>query len=99
VFEVNTDRVLPEVLDIHFRSPSVWPVLSGASTGTNVRRRRLNPKAFLAYRFPLPPMEIQHRCQSILRKLNSVSESRTRTSKELEAVGASILDKAFTGQM
>ena len=43
VFEVDESRVFPEVLDVYFRTPSIWPALAGASTGTNVRRRRLNP--------------------------------------------------------
>jgi type I restriction enzyme S subunit len=54
VFEVNEERVFHEVLDIYFRTPSVWPQISGASTGTNVRRRRLNPQDFLDYEIPLP---------------------------------------------
>lgn len=39
VFEVIEERAFPEVLDTYFRTPSVWPDISGASTGTNVRRR------------------------------------------------------------
>ena len=59
VFEVNEKRVFSEVLDMYFRTPSVWPQLSGASTGTNVRRRRLNPQDFLAYEMPLPSRATQ----------------------------------------
>jgi type I restriction enzyme S subunit len=59
VFEVLQERVLPEVIDIHFRTPSVWPAIAGASTGTNVRRRRLNPQDFLKYEMPLPSRETQ----------------------------------------
>src|SRR6266487_4070868 len=59
VFEVREDRVLPEVLDTHFRTLSVWPEISAASTGTNVRRRRLNPLDFLNYEMPLPSRETQ----------------------------------------
>ena len=58
VFEVNEDRVLTEVLDVYFRTPAVWPKLSGASTGTNVRRRRLNPADFLNYEMPLPSRSV-----------------------------------------
>src|SRR5204862_2893850 len=35
VFEVNHDRVLPAVLDVHFRDPALWASIGGASTGTN----------------------------------------------------------------
>jgi hypothetical protein len=37
VFEVLQDQVFPEVLDTYFRNLIVWPEISGASTGTNVR--------------------------------------------------------------
>lgn len=41
VFSVNTDAVLPEVLDLYFRTPEVWPALAELSGGTNLRCRRL----------------------------------------------------------
>ncbi len=72
VFRVNQQRVLPEVLDFYFKTPTVWPVVSGISTGTNVRRRRLNPTRFLDYDFPLPPMSIQHKLRQVTRQLEHV---------------------------
>jgi len=59
VFKVNRARVLPEVLDVldvHFRNPALWASIGGASTGTNVRRQRLNPQDFLDLVLPLPSM-------------------------------------------
>ena len=44
VFEVKEDKVLPETLDVYFRTPQIWELVAGISTGTNVRRRRLHPK-------------------------------------------------------
>jgi hypothetical protein len=41
VFEVNRDLIVPEVLDVYFRSPSVWPRLAEAISGTNAQRRWL----------------------------------------------------------
>jgi type I restriction enzyme S subunit len=40
VFTVNTEAVLPEVLDIYFRTPDIWPALAEISGGTNARRGR-----------------------------------------------------------
>ena len=37
----------------------IWPMISEISTGTNARRQRMHPSVFLAYEFPLPPMETQ----------------------------------------
>jgi len=51
VFPVNTDKVLPEVLDIYFRSPEVWARLSEISGGTNLRRCRLQPFSTMRCQF------------------------------------------------
>ncbi len=95
VFEIDQSKVLPEVLDVHFRTPSVWPALSGASTGTNVRRKRLNPADFLKYQIPLPSMESQQRLREIRSKLRGVTQGRVETIKELDAMLPAILHSVF----
>lgn len=99
VFEVNREKVLPEVLDVHFRTPEVWPELSGTSTGTNMRRRRLNPADFLRYQFPLPSMAVQHRVKAIREKAGTTAVLRADQVKELEAMFPAILDRAFRGEL
>ncbi len=99
VFEVDESRVLPETLDVYFRTPSVWPQLSGTSTGTNVRRRRLNPKTFLDYEFPLPTMAVQQHLREITGKLGSLKQLQDETAAELDALLPSVLDRAFKGQL
>lgn len=99
VFEVNESFVLPEVLDVYFRTPVVWPVLSGTSTGTNVRRRRLNPSTFLEFKMPLPPMSIQQKIRDVKNKLDSLKPLQGGTSVELNALLNSALDKAFKGEL
>lgn len=99
VFEVNREKVLPEVLDVHFRTPEVWPELSGTSTGTNMRRRRLNPADFLRYKFPLPSMATQQRVKAIREKAGSTASIRADQIKELEAMFPAILDRAFGGEL
>lgn len=99
VFSVNREKVLPEVLDVHFRTPQVWPRLSGASTGTNVRRRRLNPADFLRYEFPLPPMEVQHQLRRVKSKLDSLQSERRSSARQLAAIMPSVLDRAFRGEL
>jgi type I restriction enzyme S subunit len=61
VFEVDSERVLPRFLGLHFQRPAVWATVSGGSTGTNMRRRRLNPADFLRREIPLPPLAEQRR--------------------------------------
>jgi len=99
VFEINTDRVLPDVLDVYFRSPEVWPKLSGTSKGTNVRRRRLNPQQFLNYVMPLPKREVQERVAEVRAKLAGVRSQHVGLATELEALLPAILDRAFKGEL
>lgn len=99
VFEINTDRVLPDVLDVYFRSPEVWPKLSGTSKGTNVRRRRLNPQQFLNYVMPLPEREVQERVAQVRAKLAGIKSQHASLVTELEALMPAILDRAFKGEL
>jgi type I restriction enzyme S subunit len=99
VFEVNTDQVLPEVLDVHFRTPSVWPQLSKASTGTNVRRRRLNPQEFLSYEMPLPSRATQLTLRTTYAEVARLKELQSQTAAELDALLPSVLSKAFAGEL
>lgn len=99
VFEVMEARVLPEVLDTYFRNPAVWPGIAGASTGTNVRRRRLNPKDFLNYKMPLPSRATQERLRKVRRKVDALKELQLETAAELDDFMPSVLDKAFKGEL
>jgi type I restriction enzyme, S subunit len=99
VFEVLKDRAFPEVLDVYFRSPSVWPDISRASTGTNVRRRRLNPKDFLAYEMPLPSRETQLKLRAAYAEVEKLRSLQAETAAELDAFLPSVLSKAFSGEL
>lgn len=99
VFEVRQDRVLPEVLDTYFRTPSVWPRLAAISTGTNVRRRRLHPKAFLQYKFPLPSMKVQRQLRVVRLRIEQLKREQSESAAELDALMPSILSKAFRGEL
>ena len=99
VFEVREDRVLPEVLDMHFRTPSVWPEISAASTGTNVRRRRLNPLDFLNYEMPLPSRETQMTLRKVRVEADALKRLQAETAAELDSLLPAILDCAFKGAL
>ena len=97
VFTVDQSKVLPEVLDIHFKTPAVWRKLADISTGTNLRRRRLNPNAFLGYRFPLPPMEVQQQVKHVA-DLAAKKRAEQKKASDLEkALLPSLLDRVFNG--
>ncbi len=99
VFDVRKELVLPEVLDTYFRMPSVWPELAAISTGTNVRRRRLHPSAFLEYRIPLPSMQVQRQLQEVRHRVEKCQSLQSETAAELDGLMPSILDKAFRGEL
>ena len=99
VFEIAEERVLPEVLDTYFRMPSIWPAISGASTGTNVRRRRLNPQDFLSYKMPLPSRATQELLRRVCTETASLNRLQTETATELDALLPAILDRAFKGEL
>jgi type I restriction enzyme S subunit len=92
-------RVLAETLDMYFRTPAIWPALSGASTGTNVRRKRLNPDDFLAYLIPLLSMSVQRQLRALRRYADEMRRVQMAAVVELGALLPSILDRAFKGQL
>ena len=99
VFELNQEKILPETMGVYFCNPAIWETLSGQSTGTNVRRRRLNPQTFLNYEFPLPPMKQQLVLRSVQARLASLRHLQTETQEELDALLPSVLDRAFKGEL
>jgi len=99
VFEVRKDRVLPEVLDTYFRMPSVWPELAAISTGTNVRRRRLHPRAFLHYKLPLPSMKVQRQFSRVRMSIEQAKLVKRESTRQLDTLMPSILSKAFRGEL
>jgi type I restriction enzyme S subunit len=99
VFEVLEEKVLPEVLDTYFRSPAVWPEISNASSGTNIRRRRLNPREFLNYRMPLPSRSTQRRLREVRAEVDRLKPLQSKTAADLNALLPAILDQAFKGEL
>jgi type I restriction enzyme S subunit len=97
VFTVDETKVLPEILDIHFKTPAVWKDLAAISTGTNLRRRRLNPNAFLGYQFPLPPMEVQQHVKAIADRAATKRKLQKDAATLERALLPSLLDRIFNG--
>lgn len=95
VFTVDASKVLPMILDIHFKTPAVWKDLAAISTGTNLRRRRLNPNAFLGYKFPLPPMDVQEHVKAIADRAISKRMLQREAANFEKTLIPSLLDKIF----
>lgn len=86
-FEVRRDRALPGFLRWMFSRPTVWAVLAEGSKGMGDRRKRIHPEQILAYRVPLPPVDVQRR---IVERLDAVESSVARRLRAAEAVGADL---------
>ena len=84
VFEINRDRLIPLFLGFYFQIPEVWASMSGGSTGTNVRRRRLHPEDFLRREIPLPPVAEQQR---VVARIERTGCSHPRGSHPPDASG------------
>lgn len=97
VFSINTDEILPELLDIYFRTPEVWPALADLSGGTNVRRRRLQPSAFLTYEMPVPPMATQLKLREVFRRTQSLKTKHTAIRQANAALLPATLERIFAG--
>lgn len=99
VFEIDTKIMPPEVLDTYFRSPEIWPRLSGQSGGTNVRRRRLNPNDFLNLEMPWPDLATQVAIRQCVSRVSEIRILQAETAAELDAILPAILDRAFKGEL
>ena len=95
VFSVNSEMVLPEVLDIYFRTPEIWPELSGLSGGTNVRRRRLQPSAFLSYKMQVPPMAMQMQIRELYGRMQILKSKHSAIRKTNATLISATLERIF----
>lgn len=95
VFTVNTDEVMPEVLDIYFRTPSIWPELSALSGGTNLRRRRLQPRTFLDYEMPVPSMAIQRKMGELNKRARALNAYHAAIRANNAALLPATLERLF----
>ena len=96
VFSVDTDAILPEVLDIYFRTPAVWPALAELSGGTNIRRRRIQPSSFLNYEMPVPSMMLQRKIRELHRQTQALKVSHAAVRAANAALLPAILERLFT---
>jgi type I restriction enzyme S subunit len=96
VFSINADEVLPELLDIYFRTPEVWPALADLSGGTNVRRRRLQPSAFLSYEMPVPLRAAQLKVREMHQRTQSLKTKHIAIRQANSALIPATLERVFS---
>jgi type I restriction enzyme S subunit len=95
VFSINTGEVLPEILDIYYRTPEVWLALAELSGGTNVRRRRLQPSAFLSYEMPVPLMATQSKIREVYQQAQALKAKHAAIRQANAALLPATLERIF----
>jgi type I restriction enzyme S subunit len=95
VFEIDSDLVRPAVVDTFFRDPRTLPMLRSASSGTNMRRRRIQPSRFLDLRMPIPSGEEQTLLLVLVERRKSVLDARRESLSAVKALLPAMLNEAF----
>lgn len=89
VFRLDRDRVDSRYLEYLFKVKPTWARVAGSSTGTNVRRKRLYPGAFLSSAIALPLVTVQRDVADRLdRTLAPIRQSVTAATASLELIEA-----------
>lgn len=99
VFRTKDGIICPEVLDTYFRSSICLEDVRNASTGSNKRRRRINPQAFLKLKMPVPPHDVQEQLKKVYEFEAKAAESWKDLPETLEKIRQGILKKAFAGEL
>jgi type I restriction enzyme S subunit len=95
VFAVDQEQISSDVLAIHFSDPQTWRALSGGSTGTNARRRRLHPDNLLAYEMPVPSPQVQKLVALLMPKVRALRTHQTAIATDADALLPSMLNQIF----
>lgn len=96
-FTSDRERLLPEFFAGIARSPSFWDALNTSARGSMVRRRRINPKEFLATRVWLPPLEVQADTARVMASAVTIGDARAGITARIDALLPAALNEAFAG--
>jgi len=95
VFEIDSGIVHPAVVDTFFRDPRVLPMLRSASSGTNMRRKRIQPSRFLDLKIPIPSPPEQGLVLQILDHRRRVLERHESNLRSLDNLLPAMLHEVF----
>lgn len=73
----------------------MWPTIAGESTGTNARRRRLNPKNLLDFKIPVPSREKQLALREVTQRFQSIKKHLGRRAELLKSFRPSYIEHLF----
>ncbi len=95
VFEIDAEIVKPVVVDTFFRDPRTLPMLRSASSGTNMRRRRIQPSRFLELKMPIPRDGEQALIADLLIRRDEVLSRHRESLDGLTALLPAMLNSVF----
>lgn len=94
-FTPHRERLLPEFFAGIARAPTFWDALNTGARGSMVRRRRINPKEFLATPVWLPPVEVQANTARVIDRALTIGEDRAAITARIEALLPAALNEAL----
>lgn len=98
-FDVDRSRATPEFVKAYFLRPGLWPQLAAGSKGLGDRRQRIQPDQILNHKLLLPPLDIQERITAVSRLIDTARVESSPSQEQLAALPASILARAFAGEL
>ncbi len=97
VFRPAREGLFVEVLDTYFRSSHSLEDVRGGSPGSNRRRRRLHPDAFLQLRVPKPPDDVQVQLKAVYDLQTKSEQEWSDRTGELMSLRQAVCRAAFAG--
>lgn len=95
VFAPRPGVLAPEYFAGVAASPAFWESLDASARGSMVRRRRINPKQFLATHIWVPPIDFQHSVSRLLASVHEIKDARQSATDRLAACLPSSLNATF----
>lgn len=83
LFDIDTQRLSAEYLNLYFQQRRVWDYVETVSTGTTASRNRWKESQFLAHHIPLPALSVQQR---IVEVIDAVDDQITALKAQVEAL-------------
>lgn len=92
-YNINTEKILPEFFNLITGTKHFSELCQRASSGTT-GRQRVDEKAFLGFRIPLPDMEIQNKIISeYIEKMTLSNKYQDKSQEDAQKLSALINDK------
>lgn len=95
-FEMRLDRISGSYADHLFSDSEFLKRFATQATGTNVRRRRLQPEDFLALHLPVPSLDDQHRMVHRLDQVREIEKLGAQQQSLAEALPLAARSEVFS---